>query len=180
MIRLAPLVLLLLAAGPARAQDMGASRAAGSFYTAWLSPPRASGIPAPAARARIEPLLSARLAQLMAAAAAADARFRTANRFAPPLLEGDLFSSLAEGPASFQVGTCTGTATAQRCRIRFHRPPELKSAGSVRPADWGDDLLLVNEGGGWKVDDVDYRGGFPYGNTGLLSQALTMVIQAAR
>ncbi len=76
-------------------------------------------------------------------------------------------------------GTCTGTATAQRCRIQFHRPPEPKASGPVRPADWGDDLLLVREGGGWKVDDVDYRGGFAYGNTGLLSQALAMVIKAA-
>ncbi len=51
--------------------------------------------------------------------------------------------------------------------------------GPARPADWNDDLLLVNEGGVWKVDDVDYRGGFVSGNTGLLSQTLTMVIRAA-
>ena len=53
------------------------------------------------------------------------------------------------------------------------------ASGSVQPADWNDDLLLVNEGGAWKVDDVDYRGGFAYGNTGLLSQSLAMVIRAA-
>ncbi len=177
----AALLVLLLAAAPAAAQDAqgDAAMAAGGFYTAWLTPPRSSGIPAPAMRARLAPLLSTRLSQLMAQAAAADARFRAANRFAPSLLEGDLFSSLLDGPAGFRVGACTGTATAQRCRIQFQRPVEPKAAGPTRPADWSDDLLLVFEAGRWKVDDVDYRGGFPYGNTGLLSQTLMMLIRSA-
>jgi hypothetical protein len=179
MIRPALVLALVLAVTPVAAQVAGADAAADSFYKAWLTPPRSNGIPSPAARARLAPLFSARLAQLIGQAAAADARFRSANRFAPSLMEGDLFSSLLDGPASYRIGACTGTATTQRCRIQFHRPPEPKSSGPVRPADWGDDLLLVNEGGGWKVDDVDYRGGFAYGNTGLLSQALAMVIKAA-
>jgi hypothetical protein len=176
---LALAAMLLLAAIPARAQDAAAVAATNSFYTATQALPRAGGIPAPAARARLQSLLSTRLGALIGQAAAAEARFRAANKFAPPLLEGDLFSSLFEGPASFKVGACTGTAMAQRCRVQFNRPPEPGARGPVRPADWGDDLLLVNEGGGWKVDDVDYRGGFAFGNTGLLSQTLAMVIRAA-
>jgi len=172
-------LILMLATMPVMAQVPGAGIAADNFYKAWLMPPRSNGIPSPAMRARLAPLFSARLSQLVGQAAAADARFRTTNRFAPSLMEGDLFSSLLDGPASYRIGACTGTATAQRCRIQFHRPPELKASGPSRPADWGDDLLLVNEGGIWKVDDVDYRGGFAYGNTGLLSQALAMVIKAA-
>lgn len=177
----AALLVLLLAATPAAAQnaERDAGTVATGFYTAWLTPPRSSGLPAPAVRTRLAPLLSARLSQLFAQAAAADARFRTANRFAPSLLEGDLFSSLLDGPASFRVGACSGTATAQRCRIQFHRPPEVKAAGPARPAEWSDDLLLVSEGGSWRVDDVDYRGGFAYGNTGLLSQTLAMLIRSA-
>ena len=179
MILYALILGLALSATPAAAQDVGAGLVANGFYTAWLTPPRADGLPSPAMRARLAPWLSARLSQLVAQAAAADARFRAANRFAPSLMEGDLFSSLLEGPASFRIGACTGTATAQRCRIQFHRPPDLKARGPARPADWGDDLLLVREDGGWKVDDVDYRGGFAYGNTGLLSQSLALVIKAA-
>ncbi len=179
MIRPALALMLVLAAMPVAAQAPGASVAADNFYKAWLMPPRSNGLPSPAARTRLAPLFSARLSQLVGQAVAADASFRTTNRFAPSLMEGDLFSSLLDGPASYRIGACTGTDMAQRCRIQFHRPPELKASGPARPADWGDDLLLVNEGGNWKVDDVDYRGGFAYGNTGLLSQALAMVIKAA-
>jgi hypothetical protein len=169
------LTLLLAAIVPAQAQDAGT--AANNFYTSVMALPRAGGIPVPSARARLQPLLSTRLAALINQAAAAEARFRAGNKFAPPLLEGDLFSSLFEGPAAFRLGACTGTAVAQRCRIQFSRPPA--PGAPARPTDWGDDLLLVNEGGGWKVDDVDYRGGFAFGNTGLLSQTLAMVIRAA-
>lgn len=175
------ILVLLLAAFPAHAQsaDRDAGAAAASFATTTLAPPRTGGIPAPAARARLQPLLSDRLNALITQAAGAEARFRTANKFAPPLLEGDLFSSLFEGPTSFRPGACTGTAAAQRCRMQFRRPPAANARGPARPAEWGDDLLLVNEAGSWKVDDVDYRGGFAFGNTGLLSQTLAMVIRAA-
>ena len=173
------LALLVAAATPVAAQDAGAGQAANSFLSAHLALPRTGGIPDAAARAKLGPMLSVRLNTLINQAAAAEARFRAANKFAPPLLEGDLFSSLFEGPATYQLGACTGTATAQRCRIQFSRPPAPNARGPARPAAWGDDLLLVNEGGGWKVDDVDYRGGFAFGNTGLLSQTLGMVIRAA-
>ena len=174
---------LLLITIPAWAQDPGAAAAANNFYTTLRALPRAVGIPAPSSQARLQPLMSARLARLMSEATTAQNRFKARVRFAPPLLEGDLFSSAVDGAASFQLGGCTGTPAAQRCRIQFHRPPVANARGSSQapgqPADWNDDLLLVNEGGAWKVDDVDYRGGFAYGNTGLLSQSLAMVIRAA-
>jgi hypothetical protein len=82
------------------------------------------------------------------------------------------------------VAGCNGTPAAQRCRIEFQRPPVANGRGAnargpAQPGNWNDDLLLINEGGVWKVDDVDYRGGFAYGNTGLLSQSLSMVIRSA-
>jgi hypothetical protein len=179
-----PLLLAVMpAAAPAIAQDPGAAAAANNFYAAALALPR-EGLPGPAARTRLVPLMSARLAGLMDRALAAQNRFRAGNRLAPALLEGDLYSSSLEGAASFRLGACTGSATAQRCRVQFHRPPQpaargLSSQSPAPPTDWNDDLLLVNEGGAWKVDDVDYRGGFASGNTGLLSQSLSMVIRSA-
>src|SRR3954469_20889551 len=139
---------LMLAAMPAAAQDVtqqgGAAAAANNFYTATLALPR-EGLPGPAARARLSPFLSTRLARLVDAAVAAQNRFRAGNRFAPSLLEGDLFSSSLEGAASFRLGACTGTPAARRCRIQFHRPPVAAGRGPAQPSDWNDDLLLVNE-----------------------------------
>ena len=175
------ILVLLLATFPAHAQaaDKDAGAAAASFATTILVLPRTGGIPAPAARARLQPPLSARLNALITQAAGAEVRFRAVNKFAPPLLEGGLFFSLFEGPTSFRQGACTGTAAAQRCRMQVSRSPAANVRGPARPAEWGDDLLLVNEAGSWKVDDVDYRGGFSLGNNGLLSQSLAMVIRAA-
>lgn len=187
MKRIAAGLFFLFAATPALAQDAAAVAAANNFYTAYRALPRAAGIPAPSAQARLQPLLSGRLARLIAEAASAQARFRARVPFAPPLLEGDLFSSALEGPTGFRAGGCTGTPAAQRCRIEFTRPSVPNPRGPsqalaqalAQPTNWNDDLLLVNEGGVWKVDDVDYRGGFAYGNTGLLSQSLAMVIRSA-
>ena len=48
-----------------------------------------------------------------------------------------------------------------------------------KPVDWTDDILLVKAGGAWKVDDIAYKGSFAFGNSGLLSQTLGMVISTA-
>lgn len=173
------LLFLLTAPLPALAQDAGASLAANNFYTMLRAQGAPDGLPGAQQRAALLPLMSDRLGKLMQAANDAQTRFRMQNRFAPPLAEGDLFSSLLEGPSSFKVGACTGTPTAQRCRIQFHRNKPVMVRGQAQPLDWNDDLLLVQEQGGWRVDDVDYRGGFPYGNTGLLSQTLGMIARAA-
>jgi len=44
---------------------------------------------------------------------------------------------------------------------------------------WNDTLLLVNTPSGWKVDDLAYKAGFQFGNTGLLSDTLKMAISEA-
>jgi hypothetical protein len=175
----AVLLLLLATAMPAAAQDAAAAQAANNFYTVLRAQGGSDGIPGPSLRAALLPLMSDRLGKLLLAANDAQTRFRMQNRFAPPLAEGDLFSSLLEGPTGFKVGACTGTPAAQRCRIQFHRAKPVTVRGQAQPMDWNDDLLLVQEQGGWRVDDVDYRGGFPYGNAGLLSQTLGMITRAA-
>ena len=46
----------------------------------------------------------------------------------------------------------------------------------AKPANWTDTVVLVNMPQGWKVDDVVYDADFAFGNTGRLSEMLTMVI----
>jgi hypothetical protein len=181
---LAGLALLLAVVVPAQAQvdggapartdasDMGA--VASRFYATYAAQPRRGGLPEGVSRGRYLPLLSPRLAKLLNDAAAAQARFHAKVKNAPPLIEGDLFSSQFEGFQTYKVGACTGSAIAGRCSVQLHY-----GEPNQKPVDWIDDILLVKAGGAWKVDDIAYKGSFAFGNSGLLSQTLSMVISTA-
>ena len=166
------LPFLMLLSLPARADDMVA--VAASFYNTYLALPRSGGIPDASARARYAPLLSPRLNKMIADAAAAETRFHARNKDSPPLFEGDLFSSLFEGFGSFKLGPCTGDAKTGHCSVALHHQDP-----GQKPADWNDEVRLVNTPSGWKVDDIAYKAGFAFGNDGLLSQTLHMVVSTA-
>jgi hypothetical protein len=148
--------------------------AANRFYATLAALPRQGGLPGPVARARLTPLLSPRLAGMIGQAVAADARFHARVKDSPPLFEGDLFSSQFEGFQSYKVGACSGSATAGRCSVQLHY-----QQGAQKPVDWSDEVLLVKTGGAWKVDDIAYKGTFAFGNSGLMSQTLKVVIDTA-
>jgi hypothetical protein len=166
-------LFFLFPALPASA-DEAMTAAANGFYSVAAGKGIASaGIPDPGARLRLAPLLSSRLNQALAAAASAQARFIAKNKGAPPLIAGDLFSSLFEGPTAWRVNGCTGDNSSARCAIALTRQDQGKP-----PVNWIDTLMLVNQGG-WKVEDVAYDANLPSGNTGTLSQMLKMAqIQA--
>jgi hypothetical protein len=178
------LPMLLALGAPARADDMSA--VAGRFYSTYLALPRSGGIPNATARARYAPLLSARLNTLIDDAAMAQMHFQAKNKDSPPLFEGDLFSSLFEGFDSFRLGPCTGDTKTGHCTVALHHqdpgPPPASATGQKndQPVDWTDQVSLVNTPAGWKVDDIAYKAVFSFGNEGLLSQTLHMVITTAK
>jgi hypothetical protein len=162
----------LAAATPVRADDTTAmAAAANGFYAVYGALPRSGGLPDATARVRYTPLLSPRLNLLLGQAALAETRFEAKVKNAPPLIEGDLFTSLFEGATSVKLGACSGDAKAGRCTATLtHADPKQK------PVSWSDTLELVNTAAGWKVDDIAYNAGFQFGNTGTLSDTLRMAI----
>ena len=165
--------LCLFAPIPARADD-AMTAAANNFYTQAAGISRGGGIPDARARVKLGPLLTSRLNQSLAAAASAQARFTAKHKDAPPLIEGDIFSSLFEGPTAWKVGACSGDAGIARCSISLtHQDPGQK------PVSWTDTLVLANEGG-WKVDDIAYDANFAFGNTGTLNDMLKMAQSEAQ
>ena len=65
------------------------------------------GIPGEAGRAKLAPYITPALEQLLAAGEAAEARYaKETNNQSPPIIEGDLFTSLFEGATAFKVGAC--------------------------------------------------------------------------
>ena len=73
---------------------------------------KAAAFPMPRVRLRFSPVLSPRLNKQLADAAAAQARLTAKVKNAvPPMLEGDIFSSLFEGATAWKVGACQADAT---------------------------------------------------------------------
>jgi hypothetical protein len=163
----AGLVAALLGPLPLTAQTTPDPAASG-FLSAYGSFHPSDGIPDGAGRARLQPFLSPALNNLLADAAAAQGRFSTKIKDSPPLLEGDLFTSMFEGATQWKLQACAISGNQARCPVAFtHAGP--------KPVNWTDALLLVNTPQGWRVDDIAYGGGFQFGNTGRLSDTLKTV-----
>ena len=171
-----PLLALLLAGAPAAAanavQEGAMQAAANAFYAVYGSLPRQGGLPNATARMRYAKVLSPRLNRMLNQAQAAQVRFdRKVKGAAPPLIEGEMFSSLFEGPTSWTVGTCTGDTNSARCPVAM-----VYLAPGQPPVKWTDTLALVHSDAGWKVDDILYDPRLRGGNTGKLSSLLGMAL----
>jgi hypothetical protein len=142
------------------------------FYSAYLSG-RPGGVPGGRYRARLRPLLSDRLNMLLDGAARAEERHwrRTRGR-EPPLLEGDIFTSLFEGAGRFQVMRCRTSPGRAICRIAL-----VYNDPRSQPAHWHDQLVMARAGPRWVVDDVLYGGDWQFGNKGRLSVTLREVAE---
>jgi hypothetical protein len=163
---------LLLAAMPvtATADTLTMQAAAAGFYDVYRTFHPSDGIPAAGDLAKYEPFLSPALDGLLKQGAAAEERFTKANKNSPPLVEGDLFTSMFEGATSVSVGSCSGGAKAAQCTVA------LEYADPKSPAKWIDKIYLVNTPGGWRVDDIAYGAPWAFGNKGRLTDTLRQVI----
>ena len=176
--KLFPFLLLLLTV-PAYAADDPA-QAVSEFYAVYKDHHAQGGIPDATERLRYSPVLSPRLNKQLADAAAAQGRLTAKVRNAvPPMLEGDIFSSLFEGATAWKIGACQDDTGSARCPVSLsYVPSSSPGAKPPKPANWNDIIVLAKTPKGWKVDDVIYDAGFAFGNTGRLSGMLEMVVAA--
>lgn len=176
-------VFLLALSSPAFAQASDPAAAANAFYAVYGAQhaQTGGGIPDATGRLRYSAVVSPRLNKQLADAAAAQRRLTVKMKnVVPPMLEGDIFSSLFEGATGWKVGTCPHDGKTARCPVALTYAPSPGAGGkqAVKPASWNDTLILTNTPQGWKVDDVIYDAGFAFGNTGRLTSMLQMVIAA--
>lgn len=158
-------------AAPTVDPAVGAAREAVSlFYTA-VAKMRPSGAPTAEQRTELAPLLSAELIDLLERADAA----RTAARAAapmekPPFTDGDLFSSLFEGPTAFTVGEPqTGAAGEWRVPVTLTYSTGAKDE---KPTEWTDTVVLREESGRFVVTDIAFGGSWDFANKGTMLEAL--------
>ena len=86
----------------------------------------------------------------------------------PPFVEGDMFSSLFEGPTGFGIGM------PLRIDEENLRVPVVFTnvMPGQQPVRWTDYAYMVHEESGWKLDDVVYGGQWEFATQGRLLDSL--------
>ena len=173
LMRMHRLTLLFVALSGCRSGGQaGPSEVVGNFYAARIAS-GATGAPTPETLARLRPYLSDTLAALLAAARARhDADFARAPDEKPSFTEGDLFSSLFEGPSEVNALADTVVGTAHRVTAR------LRYSGATPPVEWSDTVILVPEHGRLVIDDLRYGGRWEFASTGSLRSNMVTALAA--
>ncbi|MBO9537945.1 DUF3828 domain-containing protein [Herbaspirillum sp.] len=158
-------------------EEQQQAEAVGAFYRIHLKT-NTPGLPPADELRQYQPLLSRALYALLAQAETADARYHaTAGSQAPPIIEGDLFTSLYEGATSFSVQSCdTGDQErSQRasCQVAF----QYKKDGAEEA--WNDKILLVREDNRWRIDDIEFIGNDQSSQREYLTDTLADAIKEA-
>jgi hypothetical protein len=84
----------------------------------------------------------------------------------PPWVDGDLFSSLFEGPQTSIVGPATVTGDSAEVAVTCTR---TEGGDTIQ---WTDFLILKKTAKGWLIDDLRYGGKWDFAATGTLRQSL--------
>ena len=146
-------------------------KAAEGFYAAYSTFHPSDGIPDATGRAKYAPFISAALDKLLADGNAAEIKFKKANKDSPPLIEGDLFTSMFEGATSYKVGACKLSGAQASCAVGL-----VYDDKKDPPIRWTDTVYLTKTKVGWRVDDIGYGGSWEYANKGRLGATLRQVI----
>ena len=126
-----------------------------------------SGLPGDSAWTKLKPFCSESLGALLDLAVKEQVEFIERHPDEkPPWIEGDLFSSLFEGPRQFSTGVAKVDGETAEVRV------ECSHTEGGDTVKWSDFLILVREGGKWLIDDVRYGGEWDFANSGTLKEAL--------
>ncbi len=155
-------LLMLAACLPVAAADNPAARLRAFLDTHGNQ----SGLPTAEQAPAIRPFLSQALDAAMAKARAEQQAF-IAERpdEKPPWIEGPIFHSSGYEPfTAYAIVLPQGGCPETRCLIRV----DMVDTAASPDVLWHDEFVLVREDGQWRVDDVNYRAGFDFGNQGSL------------
>ncbi len=151
---------------PTNAELANAKKLAADFYEMHARF-AGRGLPDPAAMNAYDAFLCPSLSSALGAARAKQAAFIAAHPGdKPPLVEGDLFSSLFEGSDNAQALDAVADGDGARVTVALAHGV---GPGATR---WHDDLVVHRDDGIWCVADVAYGGTWPLANKGTLTASL--------
>ena len=164
---------VLCACAPSSPPDPDPAAVVKGFYGTYLSL-HPTGVPEEVQLSKLRPYLSDSLVALFRDADAAETAYRKrTNNEQPPLVEGDLFTSLFEGASAFEVLPAKVKGDRASCLVRFsYQDPNPKY--STR---WRDRVFLVKGASGWAIDDIEYMGDWQFMHKGRLRDLLAQVIK---
>jgi len=173
-VRAAALLSLFLAATAAQAAEPGPQAAVQAFYELRMSQLPNGGAPDAPALKLIAGMLTPRLHCLLKTAHRYDEAFlATQPGDKPPFVEGDLWSSLFEGPTRVKAQPARLGRDLAWVPVRMF----FDDGGRTDATGWTDTVLLARIDGRWLIADVDYGGNFAFGNAGRLSGVLSEQLQ---
>ena len=147
--------------------------ATNAFYHVYLEV-HPTGVPHSRARVKFFPVISRTLEQLLEHAEAAERHYaKVTKRQVPPLVEGDIFTSLFEGAQAYVLERCERGTAATTCTVTLrHGPP-----GEKTTVTWADKVYLVRHNGRWLVDDIEFGGNWQFMHKGHLRDLLRRIIR---
>jgi hypothetical protein len=158
-----------LAAGEANS----VSEAAQAFYEAYLAH-YTSGTPEEEDLRYFDTLLSGELASLLHDLSMVENRYHEQTKGeVPPLVQGDLFTSLFEGANEFTILPCAVERFTASCPVEF-----TNTQAGDSPFSWQDRVYLIKQEKTWVVDDVEFLGDWDFTHTGFLKTLITSILEA--
>jgi hypothetical protein len=139
------------------------------FYAACFET-RPTGLPTEAELKILSPYFSSELTALFVRARKVQADYRKRHPDdKPPLIEGDLFSSLFEGPTGFEVGPAEKMDQRYKVYVRFSRV----DSGNLKDVfRWEDAVIVRRQGNRFVIEDFEFLGHWPFKIGDRLSDAL--------
>jgi hypothetical protein len=162
------LILSLVLACSPRAPAPTVEKVVEDFYADHFVAPY-YGVPDSARLAGIRPYITDSLARLLAAAdsvRAADIARAPGEK--PRWVEGDIFTSLVEGPSSFYVRPAIREEGVVKVPVVFESRTPADTASTM----WVDTAIVVEERGRPVIADIHFGGTWAYGRKGSLAASL--------
>jgi hypothetical protein len=167
---------LVIAACSRGGDEKAAHDSAAAFYNLYLKT-HPAGVPNDRLREQLQPLISAELSDLLNDAAVAEAQYAKETKGqSPPLVEGDLFTSLFEGAEMYTLGPCKVEADAASCAVDLSYTDKRDNSKTA----WQDRIYLSREEGKWAVDDIEFLGTWEFMHKGKLKDLLRQVADEAK
>ena len=166
--------ILILIAFSAKSENTGTPDEEVKSFLSTYHSLKFTGLPNPEQMKSLSPFLSLKLQEMIKKEYKAQEEFIAKYpEEKPPLIEGDLFSSLFEGPTSFEITKTEINSNRANVLVKFTYVDPRPKFGSTT---WNDLYILVKDNSRWLIEDVEYLGNWDFAQKGRLTDVLRQAV----